>query len=200
MTKNKNSSIYIHPTEKIGLFIDGANLFAMAKSLHIDIDFKRLLNLFRSRGNLVRALYFTAVSDDQEFSSLRPLIDWLDYNGFTMITKGTKEFKDETGRRKIKNNMHIELTVEAFKLSDRLDHIVIFSGDGDFRSLVEALQEKGLRVSVVSSLQTQPPMISDELRRQADQFVEFKDLSAEFQMDVLPEDHAHDDEYEEFEY
>ncbi len=136
----------------------------------------RLLGLFRQKGQLVRALYYTALAEEQEYSSIRPLIDWLDYNGFSMVTKPTKEFTDATGRRKVKGNMDIELAVDAMRLSDSLDHIVIFSGDGDFRSLVAALQQKGKRVSVVSTLQTQPPMVADELRRQADQFIDLADL------------------------
>ena len=168
--------MHIYQTERIALFIDGANLYATAKSLGFDIDYKRLLAVFRQKGLLVRALYYTALAEDQEYSSIRPLIDWLDYNGYTMVTKPTKEFTDGTGRRKIKGNMDIELAVDAMRLADTLDHIILFSGDGDFRSLVAALQQKGKRVSVVSTLQTQPPMVADELRRQADQFIEIGDL------------------------
>lgn len=165
-----------HPNERTALFIDGANLYAAARALGFDIDYKRLLAMFRSKCYLVRALYYTALAEDQEYSSIRPLIDWLDYNGYTMVTKPTKEFTDPSGRRKIKGNMDIELTVDAMELSSHLDHIVLFSGDGDFRSLVEAVQQKGRRVSVVSTLATQPPMIADELRRQADQFVDLREL------------------------
>jgi uncharacterized LabA/DUF88 family protein len=168
--------MHFYPTERIGLFIDGANLYATAKSLGFDIDYKRLLGLFRQKGQLIRALYYTALAEEQEYSSIRPLIDWLDYNGFSMVTKPTKEFTDATGRRKVKGNMDIELAVDAMRLSDNLDHIVIFSGDGDFRSLVAALQQKGKRVSVISTLQTQPPMVAAELRRQADQFNDLADL------------------------
>ncbi|MGE5511076.1 MAG: NYN domain-containing protein [Bacteroidota bacterium] len=168
--------MFFYPTERLALFIDGANLYATAKSLGFDIDYKRLLNLFRNQGHLVRALYYTALAEDQEYSSIRPLIDWLDYNGYTMVTKPTKEYTDASGRRKIKGNMDIELTVDAMELADHLDHIVLFSGDGDFRSLVAALQQKGKRVSVVSTLQTQPPMVADELRRQADQFIDIAEL------------------------
>ena len=168
--------MHIYQTERIALFIDGANLYATAKSLGFDIDYKRLLSVFRQKGQLVRALYYTALAEDQEYSSIRPLIDWLDYNGYTMVTKPTKEFTDATGRRKIKGNMDIELAVDAMRLSDVLDHIVLVSGDGDFRSLVSALQQKGKRVTVISTLQTQPPMVADELRRQADQFVDIADL------------------------
>ena len=166
----------VYPGERVALFIDGANLYATSKSLGFDIDYKRLLDFFRKQGRLVRALYYTALAEDQEYSSIRPLIDWLDYNGYSMVTKPTKEFTDSTGRRKVKGNMDIELTVDAMRLCDNLDHIVLFSGDGDFRSLVAALQEKGRRVSVISTLQTQPPMVADELRRQADQFIDLADL------------------------
>ena len=168
--------MHFYPTERVALFIDGANLYATAKTLGFDIDYKRLLGLFRQKGQLVRALYYTALAEDQEYSSIRPLIDWLDYNGYTMVTKPTKEFTDSMGRRKVKGNMDIELTVDAMKLAEQLDHIVIFTGDGDFRALVQALQEKGKRVSIVSTLQTQPPMVADELRRQADQFIDLADL------------------------
>ncbi len=168
-----------YPTERIALFIDGANLYATAKALNFDIDYKRLLALFRRQGHLIRALYYTALAEDQEYSSIRPLIDWLDYNGYTMVTKPTKEFTDASGRRKIKGNMDIELAVDSMELAEHLDHIVLFSGDGDFRTLVEALQHKGKRVSVVSTLTTQPPMVADELRRQADQFIELADLESE---------------------
>ena len=168
--------MHFYQNERIALFIDGANLYATAKALGFDIDYKRLLALFRQKGQLIRALYYKALAEDQEYSSIRPLIDWLDYNGYTMVTKPTKEFTDASGRRKIKGNMDIELTVDAMRLSDSLDHIVLFSGDGDFRGLVAALQQKGRRVSVVSTLQTSPPMVADELRRQSDQFIDLADL------------------------
>ena len=169
----------IYPNERIALFIDGANLYATARSLGFDIDYKKLLKVFRAKGRLIRALYYTAVAEDQEYSSIRPLVDWLDYNGYTMITKPTKEFTDSSGRRKIKGNMDIELAVDAMELAEHLDHLIIFSGDGDFRSLVESLQYKGRRVTVVSTLATQPPMIADELRRQADHFIELADMEEE---------------------
>src|ERR671936_274811 len=132
-------------TEKIALFIDGANLYATAKSLGFDIDYKRLLREFQSRGYLLRAFYYTAVIEDQEYSSIRPLIDWLDYNGYAVVTKATKEFVDQTGRRKVKGNMDIELAVDAMEIAGSIDHMVLFSGDGDFRSLVEAVQRRGAR-------------------------------------------------------
>ncbi|BBF92435.1 NYN domain-containing protein [Blastochloris tepida] len=164
-------------TEKIALFIDGANLYATAKSLGFDIDYKRLLKEFQGRGYVLRAFYYTALIEDQEYSSIRPLLDWLDYNGYTVVTKPTKEFVDQSGRRKVKGNMDIELAVDAMELAEHIDHMVLFSGDGDFRSLVEAVQRRGVRVSVVSTVSTQPPMVADELRRQADEFVDLATLA-----------------------
>ena len=164
------------PTEKIALFIDGANLYATTKGLGFDIDYKRLLKEFQSRGTLVRAFYYTALIEDQEYSSIRPLLDWLDYNGYTVVTKPVKEFTDSTGRRKVKGNMDLELAVEAMELAPHIDHMVLFSGDGDFRPLVEAVQRRGVRVTVVSTISTQPPMIADELRRQADIFLDLVEL------------------------
>jgi uncharacterized LabA/DUF88 family protein len=171
------------PQEKTALFIDGANLYATAKTLGFDIDYKRLLREFQSRGYLLRAFYYTAVIEDQEYSSIRPLIDWLDYNGYTVVTKATKEFIDQTGRRKVKGNMDIELAVDAMEIAGHIDHMVLFSGDGDFRCLVEAVQRRGVRVTVVSTVTSQPPMVADELRRQADIFVDIVELQSKIGRD-----------------
>jgi uncharacterized LabA/DUF88 family protein len=166
-----------HPQERIALFIDGSNLYAAARALGFDIDYKRLLEVFVENGRLVRSFYYTALIEDQEYSPIRPLVDWLDYNGYTMVTKPTKEFTDSSGRRKLKGNMDIELAVDVMEMAEHLDHIVLFSGDGDFRRMVEAVQRKGLRVTVVSTVRSSPPMVADELRRQADNFIELQDLA-----------------------
>jgi uncharacterized LabA/DUF88 family protein len=168
---------------KIALFIDGANLHATARALGFDVDYKRLLKEFQSRGALLRAFYYTVVIEDQEYSSVRPLIDWLDYNGYTVVTKATKEFVDASGRRKVKGNMDIELAVDAMELAGHVDEIVLFSGDGDFRPLVAALQRRGARVSVISTMLSQPPMVADELRRQADAFIDLAELQSKIGRD-----------------
>jgi uncharacterized LabA/DUF88 family protein len=167
--------MYFHPTEDLEIHIDGANLYATAKALGFDIDYKRFLALFRSKGRLIRASYYTAIAtDESEYSSIRPLVDWLDYNGYTMATRPAKEFIDSAGRRKLKGNMDIDLTVAA--LESAADHVMLFTGDGDFCALVHALKRKGKRVSVVSTLQTTPAMVADDLRRAADQFIDLADL------------------------
>jgi uncharacterized LabA/DUF88 family protein len=162
--------------ERLALFIDGSNLYAAAKALGFDIDYKLLRVEFMRRGKLLRAFYYTALLENDDYSPIRPLVDWLHYNGFTMRTKPAKEYTDSQGRRKVKGNMDIELCVDAMELANRVDHVVLFSGDGDFRPLVESLQRQGVRVSVVSTIRSQPPMIADELRRQADNFIELDEL------------------------
>ncbi len=169
----------LYEDEKTSLFLDGSNLYATAKALGFDIDYKRLLAYFKERTRLIRAIYYTALMDDAEYSPLRPLIDWLDYNGYMVVTKPAKEFTDSMGRRKIKGNMDIELAVDMMRLAPSLDHVVLFSGDGDFRSLVEAVQDMGCRVTVISTLSVRPPMIADDLRRQADEFIDLVALEKE---------------------
>src|SRR5205807_10566045 len=96
--------------------------------------------------------------------------------GYTVVTKATKEFVEQSGRRKVKGSMDIELAVHAMEIAPHVDHVVLFSGDGDFRSLVEAVQRNGVRVTVISTISTQPPMVADELRRQCDIFVDIVEL------------------------
>ncbi|MGZ9108435.1 MAG: LabA-like NYN domain-containing protein [Micavibrio sp.] len=200
MVKKTLGHIPFYPEEKLGLFIDGSNLYAAARTLDFDIDYKKLLRWAADQGRLVRAFYYTALIEDQEYSPIRPLVDWLDYNGYNMVTKPTKEFVDAQGRRKIKGNMDIELAIDMMEMADNLDHIMLFSGDGDFRRLLEAVQRKGVRVTVVSTVKTSPPMVADELRRQADHFLDLQELAPMIQRlhDVrTPAAHQNDDEDED---
>ncbi len=165
-----------HPDDRIALFIDGANLYSAARALNCDLDFKKLSQRFTGEGRLIRAYYYTAVIEGEEFSPIRPLVDWLDYNGFTVVTKPVKRYVDAQGHSRTKGNMDIEIAVDMLELASRLDHAVLFSGDGDFRRLVQAMQSKGVRVTVVSTVKSQPPQISDDLRRQADAFIDLADI------------------------
>jgi uncharacterized LabA/DUF88 family protein len=167
-----------YPNDRIALFIDGANLYSASKGLGFDIDYKKLLAEFRTRGVLVRAYYYTALVEDQDYSPIRPLVDWLDYNGFSLVTKSAREYTDSQGRKRWRGDMDIEIACDMLEMAGHVDHVVLFSGDGDFRRLVEAVQRKGVRVTVVSTMKSQPPMASDDLRRQADSFVDLADLSS----------------------
>lgn len=172
--------MHLLPNERTALFIDGANLYSASRNLGFDVDYRNLLDCFRKRTNVIRAYYYAAVLETEEYSPLKPLTDWLAYNGYTLVTKPAREFTDATGRRRVKGNMDVELAIDMLEIAPTLDHIILFSGDSDFRRLIEAVQRRGVKVSVVSSIRTAPPMIADELRRQADQFVELADISSEF--------------------
>jgi len=166
-----------YPTDRLALFVDGANFHSQSKALGFDIDYKKLLDEFRKRGVLIRAYYYTAlVENGEDYSPIRPLVDWLDYNGFTVVTKPAREFTDSTGRKRWRGDMDVEIAVEMMEIAGKADHLVLFSGDGDFRAVVEAVQRKGVRVTVVSTVKSQPPMCSDDLRRQCDSFVDLADL------------------------
>ena len=200
-----SSFLNMRPTERTAIFIDGANLYKAARNLGFDMDYKNLLLKSRQATNLIRAYYYTAIQEDrsQDYSPLRPLVDWLDYNGYTMITKTTREFTDNQGRKRFKGSVDIELVVDMMRLAPRLDHIILFTGNGDFRCAIEALQNQGVRVTVVSTVKSQPPMASDELRRQADLFVDLADLENDIGRSggqgrkQQPADDDFDDEYED---
>lgn len=168
----------IHPDERVCLFIDGANLYSAAKSLGFDIDYRKLLDEVRRSGRLVRAYYYTALVEDQDFSPIRPLVDWLDYNGYSVVTKSAREYVDAAGRRRFKGDMDVDIAVDMLEAAGFCDHAMLFSGDGDFFRLVEATQRRGVRVTVVSTMRSNPPMVADDLRRQADAFVDLQDLAA----------------------
>ena len=167
-----------YPTDRLALFIDGSNLYSAAKGLGFDIDYRKLLDEFRKRGVLVRAYYYTALVEDEEYSPIRPLVDWLDYNGYSLVTKAARQYTDSQGRKRWRGDMDVEIAVDMMEMAASADHLVLFSGDGDFKALVTAVQRKGARVTVVSTITCQPPMIADELRRQADGFIDLQELRA----------------------
>lgn len=188
-----------YPQEKLAVFIDGSNLYASAKALDFDIDYRLLLKWIAHQGRLVRASYYTILMEDQEYSPIRPLVDWLDYNGYTMVTKPAREYTDSQGRRKVKGSIDVELAIDMMEIADNVDHIMMFSGDGDFRRLIEAVQRKGVRVTVVSTIKSSPPMVADELRRQADHFLDLDILADHIQREGFASS-AHDDEEDDEDY
>src|ERR1043166_630651 len=105
------------PPGRIALFIDGANLHATARTLGFDMDYRRLLVEFSGRGAVLRAFYYTTTLEDLEFSSVRPLLDWLDYNGYSVVTRPAKEFADASGRRKLKGSISIDLAIDAMDIA-----------------------------------------------------------------------------------
>lgn len=192
--------------ERIAVFIDGANLYATAKALEFDIDYKKLLQLFKSQARLVRAYYYTVLIEDQEYSPIRPLVDWLDYNGYTLVTKPAKEFTDSAGRRRIRNSIDVELAVDVMELARKVDHIVLLTGDGGYRRLIEAVQRQGTQVTVISTVSVNPPLVADEIRRQADNFVDLAGLRAEIARQhsgarpMRDDEDEYEDEYDDDEF
>ena len=177
-----------HLEERIAIFIDGANHHSASRMLDIEVDYRKLLDHFAGQGRLVRALYYIAINGAGEYSPVRPLVDWLEYNGYSVTTKPIKEFSDAIGRRKLKGNMEVEIAVDMLEMASRVDRIVLFSGDGDFRRLIEAVQREAVRVSVVSTLRSSPPILADELRRQADEFIDLHDLAPQIAREPRPTD------------
>ncbi|ADM09726.1 hypothetical protein PB2503_08354 [Parvularcula bermudensis HTCC2503] len=168
----------LDPDDKTAIFIDGANLYKTARNLGFDIDYKRLLQKTRAETRLVRAYYYTAMPEEreQDYSPLRPLVDWLDYNGYTMMTKAAREFTDSQGRKRFRGSVDIDLALDFVEMADKVDCLVLFTGNGDFRPAIAKAQSRGCRVICVSTTATQPPMASDDIRRQADQFVDLTSL------------------------
>ena len=162
--------------ERLALFIDGANLYSAARAVGLEIDFRKLLKEFQGKGRLLRANYYTALVETDEYSPIRPLVDWLAYNGYNVIKKPAREFTDREGRKRVRGSMDVELAIDMLETARNIDHIVLFSGNGDFRRAVEAVKARGVRVSVVSTVASNPPMISDDLRREADHFIDLEDL------------------------
>lgn len=171
------------PHDRVATFIDGQSIYIASKSAEFDMDFKKLTALIASEGRLVRNHYFTAMSDTEDYNAVRPLVDWLGYNGFTVVTKSLKDGGDAENRRR-KGNINVDMSVHALDLADAVDQMIIFSGDGDLVPLVEALQRKGVRVTVISSKDGTQPMISDDLRRQADVFIDIKDIADKIRRDI----------------
>lgn len=167
----------ISPQDRVAAFIDGPNLYSASRSADFDIDFKNLTDLLHREGRLIRAYYYTALPEGDEYSPAKPLADWLGYNGYSVVTKPLKEHTDDEGRKRVKGNMNVELAVDALEIADKVDHMIFFSGDGELAPLVEAVKRKGIRVTVISSKEGSQSMISDDLRRRADSFIDLKNLS-----------------------
>lgn len=181
---------------KTAIFIDGANNFEACKSLGFSVDYDRLLGAFNKDKSLLRAFYYTAVLPGEEGTDkLRPLTDFLAYNGYAVVTKPAKIFTDRMGLSKVKGNMDMEMAVDSLLMADHVDDIILFTGDGDFTYLVRALQQKAVRVTIVSTLCegiSKPPMIADELRRAADIFIDLKHIRKAIERDPQAEGRRRD--------
>jgi uncharacterized LabA/DUF88 family protein len=174
---------YTH--ERTALFIDGVDTISACRALGFNIDFKKLLGLFIAKTRLLRATYYTLAGDEPDDTTTRSLIDWLAYNGYAVVSKPERAIGSGGIRRGTANSIAVDIAVDAIRLSADLDHAVLFSGQGDFRYLLASLQKGGCRVSVVSSRKAAECAVSDDLRRQADQFIELADLQNEISLETM---------------
>lgn len=168
--------------ERAALLIDGANIYAAGRSLDISIDFKSLLQLFQENMYVIHAYYFTALHEVDGRIQLKQLVDWLDYNGYIVISKMAKEITRADGSVRVKGNMDVEIVVTALKLANFIDHIILATGDGDFVPLVRELQQRGTRVSVLSTIGGNSPIAADEIRKAANHFIDLEELATTIEL------------------
>jgi uncharacterized LabA/DUF88 family protein len=168
-----------YPGERIALFIDGPNLSETARALDLKIDYQRLFTEFKTAA----AYYYTALYPSGDGSNSRLFMHHLQRCGFTLVTKPIKIFIQDDGSRKVKGNMDVEIAVDIITAasSGDFDRIVLFSGDGDFRYLVEKVQTENVAVTVVSSVMTEPPGVATALRFRANEFLDLDDLRGEIE-------------------
>lgn len=185
-------AIVFYPGERFAVFIDGANFNFSKRNISMFVDDLRLLSYFRKNsGNSIflRIYHYETVprddgSEDRAglITAIRKRLDFMEYNGFTIVSKLAKDFITESGDTFMKGNMDGEMIVDMMDISANLDHIILFSGDGDFRYAVHKLQQRGKRVTVVSS----EGSIANELKRQADVFVDLEDLRPFIESEMMP--------------
>lgn len=192
---NKKRPLPTTPYGRFALFIDGSNFYHTLRDLNLHVDYKRLLAYFSERGTLVQACYYTALlGEGQSPEWLIRLTDWLAYNHYTVCTREARSFRRrvqaEDGNwiwvNEIRGSIHVELTVDMMTLAPYLDTALLFSGDGNYQYLIQAVQRTGCRVIVVSSETTAESTVADELRRQADGFIELATISDEISMPPRP--------------
>jgi uncharacterized LabA/DUF88 family protein len=163
--------------ERIGLFIDGADLYSIRRLIGLDIDYLKFLDFFRARGRLVRAYYYTTVIYEPQYARLRSQFEWMSYNGFYMVTKPAQETTDDFGRRHLRNRMDVELATDMMEMAPYLDHIMLVSGAGELRPAVAAVQRRGVHVTLISALNARPPLLDPELHRQADTVEDLRSMA-----------------------
>lgn len=194
--KERITMLNIKPDQRFAAFIDGSNFHASTKALQFDVDFEKLLQALRQTGHLVRAYYYTALPDNNEYSPIKRIADWLDYNGYTVVSKPWRDFTNsETGQRRKKGNMDMELALDMIKIANHVEHVVLFSGDGDFCRLLHEVQDKGVSVTVISSHK----LVADTLRRQADDFIEINQIRHLIERDAQSQnsqENYYDDHYD----
>lgn len=157
----------IFETERAAVFIDGYGTHYTCKSLGIEIDYRKLSELIRRQTTVIRNYYFTPLVEGQDFIAVKPLLDFLQYNGWTTVTRPYKEHYVST---------NTALAVTAMEIAPAIEQAIIFSGNGDFTPLIEALKRRGIHTTVASTVRSEQSYCSDDLRRAADAFIDLDDI------------------------
>lgn len=163
----------IRANERVAVFIDGSNLYSTMKRIDYTPDYTKLFELFSSQSNLIRMSYYTAILQEEN-TPLQTLVDFLQYNNYNVVTKDARRIPTQSGESFVKGNIDVDLAVDMMELRGYVDHVFLFSGDGDFEKLLVAMQRVGVKITVVSTLKVN--VCADNLRRQADYFIDLLDL------------------------
>lgn len=165
--------------ERIGLFVDGTNMFYLAAALHCRIDYVKFLNYFKTRHTFVAyAGYYTAIEEKANGDRpIQPLVDFLSANGYSLVTKMTRSYTQPDGSTKLTGNVDVDLACDMLEIAPFLDRAILVSGDGDFARLVTSVQRKGVPVTVVSSKRMR--MLSEDLRKAASTVIDLADIQEE---------------------
>jgi len=172
--------------KKIAIFVDGSNFGQALKLAGFYVDYQKMREYFASYGELVGSYYFTALPPRGEHTTIRPLLDALQYKGWKLVSKETTVNQDG----KMKGNMDIEIVIQGIRLLDNeaITDLVLLSGDGDFVSFTDYLRDNGVRVTAISHhTHDRTNMTADSLRQSVHEFINLKDIRPHIESKRRPE-------------
>lgn len=162
------------PFEKAAIFIDGWNLARVSRDyLRREIDFERLLNYFSRNARIIKAFYYIGEdTEDGENAKQHKFLTWMKRNGYKVVSRPIKVYVDDKGKYYKKADLDADITLDMMDLADKVDKIVLFSGDGDFANVIDRIGMKGVRTQVVALWD----VASGDLVEAADEFLDLKDI------------------------
>ncbi|HOX26223.1 MAG TPA: NYN domain-containing protein [Candidatus Krumholzibacteria bacterium] len=170
------------PLDKVAIFIDGENIHYSAKHLNMRLDYLKLCRRLAGKRRLLRAYFYTAISAQSEGKI--DFINFLKLNGFTVVTREVKSFSEpDATNRSVRSALDMELAMDIVNLCPHVDTVILCSGDGDFRPLVEAVARRGKHVEVCALRE----MTSTDLIAAADVYVDLGSLKDEIALEYQPQ-------------
>ncbi len=167
--------------DRVAIFIDGENIHYSAKHLNMRLDYLKLCSKLAGNRRLVRSYFYTAVSNQSEGKI--DFINFLKLNGFSVITREIKSFNDgDHSTRNVRGSLDMEMAIDALEMSNKLDTVILCTGDGDFKPLVTALGRKGVHVEVCALRE----MTSTELIATADVYTDLASLKDDIALAGAP--------------